>query len=107
MTRKEYDDQLDLIKQKYNNEINKLHRSYALSNNPYQIGDIIEDNIGHIKIEKIDVILYSSTPICRYYGPELRKADKLPKKNGCKRGIWQVDVIRKIETSYDNNKKGG
>jgi hypothetical protein len=97
MTRKEYNDKLDLIKQKYDNEINKLRRDYALSNNPYRIGDIIEDAAERIKIEEIGVIMYGSTPICLYYGSELRKSDNSPKTNGSKRSIWQVYVKRKIE----------
>ncbi len=53
--------------------------------------------MGRIEIQEIEISLCQSIPICRYYGPELRKADNVRKKNGNKRYVYQCNVTRKIE----------
>ena len=54
MTIEKYKDNLGKLKIKHEEEIAKLQEEYALSNNPYKIGDIIEDHIGRIEIERIE-----------------------------------------------------
>lgn len=96
MKLEEYKDKLIQIKRKYDKEMEQLQEEYALSNNPYKVGDIIEDHVGRIEIQGIG-ILYESVPSCRYYGPEVRKADNAIKKSGSKRYVYQCNVIKKIE----------
>ena len=95
MEKEEYEKKLDLIKSRHNDEINALHMEYADSNNPYKIGDIVTDNIGSVKIEKIKyTIALSRIPSCIFYGQELTKKG-IPKKNGSKREIWQGNIEEK------------
>lgn len=47
-----------------------------MSHNSIAIGDVIEDHIGRIEVEKIRVQMISSgnTPVCVYFGIEITKA---------------------------------
>ncbi|MCP4651286.1 MAG: hypothetical protein GY853_14555 [PVC group bacterium] len=85
MTAKEYGDFLANARNAHKKIINNIRRQYALSNNPYGIGDVISDRHGQVtRIEKIHVI-----PIfgeedgvqCAYTGPKLKK-DGTPYKRG-------------------------
>ena len=75
---------------KFKKEKDALAISYALSNNPYKIGDILQRKEAYIiKIDKITVDINSyGIPGCVYHGPELKK-DLTPKKNGNRESIWQ------------------
>lgn len=73
-----------------------LAKEYALSNNPYKVGDIVTDHIGPLKIEKINISIsyLDSLPQCVYFGIELKK-DGTPMKKQNARGVWQKNIIKK------------
>lgn len=90
---------LKIIEAEYKKQKDDLAKTYALANNNINIGDVITDHIGSIKVEsiKVEISSFYETPRCVYFGPELRK-DKSPKKNGAKRNVWQSNLINQIPT---------
>lgn len=105
MTREQYfEERKELLNRQYREQY-ELAKRYALEHSPCGIGDIIEDHIGRILVEKIEIEFSqyngSRTPTCRYYGIELRKADNLPKLNKSKRDVWQTNLV-KIVSKKEN-----
>lgn len=94
MTKAEYESELKTLNREHEDSKNKLIKEYALSNNPYKIGDIITDHYQRIKIEKIRAISYFSEIGCRYYGVNL-KEDGTPVKSGSKTWIYQSNIKSK------------
>ena len=64
----------------YQREKKALYKKYALSNNPYKIGDIITDHIGTLRIVEIGVYVSEEKPQCMYHGIQLNKDGKVSKK---------------------------
>lgn len=95
MTEEEYLRRLDLIKKAYEVDKKNLAIEFAMSNNPYKVGDVIEDHVGKLKIEKIKVnTIYYNLPSCSYYGVDLKK-DGTPCKRQTGRCIHQSNVKQK------------
>lgn len=95
MTEEEYLRRLDLIKKAYEVDKRNLAIEFAKSNNPYKVGDVIEDHIGKLKIEKIMVnIINYDLPNCNYYGVELKKDGTLCKRQ-TGRCIYQSNIKQK------------
>jgi len=82
MTKEEYYKQRRLIDQQAQKDKMTLAYEYAMSNNPYAIGDIISDHHITIKINKIKVkfAFGDDYPQCVYTGQCLRKDGKPFKK---------------------------
>lgn len=94
---KELEEQLEILNEEFQENKNKLLKEFCFSNNPYKVGDIFEDHMGKILIEKIMPSGYrfsGAIPCCSYYGLELKK-DGTPRKNGSKRQCWQSNDIKK------------
>jgi len=94
MTYEEYQDKLKEIDKKANKEKDAIHIQYADYNNPYKIGDIIEDYYQIIKIESINYHMSSNALRCKYKGVRLTKKLK-PFKNGASSTMYQVNVAKK------------
>ena len=94
MTREELDVKLGALKTQFEDDTDNLMREYADANNPYVIGDVVQDHIGRLKITAINYYLHShyDTPCCIYYGSDLKK-DGTPKIRQTNRGVYQVDII--------------
>jgi|LakMenEpi03Aug12_release.lakeMendotaPanAssembly.Ray.scaffolds.fasta_scaffold1040893_1 hypothetical protein len=93
MTQVAYDKKLMEIKMSFEAAKEELYREFAYANNPYKIGDIVTDNTGTIKIEKIKIYLgLGIYPQCVYFGVELTKKGE-PNKRGNKRSIYQSSII--------------
>lgn len=71
-------------------ELKKIYIKYALANNPHQIGDIISDHNGSLKIEKIKVFISFGESECIYEGISLDQKGKPTKKQG--RNIYQSNI---------------
>lgn len=70
----------------------KLAFEYAMLNNPYKKGDIVEDHKEIIRIEESDVrISTDGTPVCVYRGPILKK-DWTLRKDGKHGEVWQPNI---------------
>lgn len=93
MNKSEYILRLDDIKSKYDHERLSIGKQYALSNNPYEIGDKITDHIGSGIITKIQVYHnMHSMPSCVYNVNNLTKSGQISKREPY-RMIYQINVI--------------
>jgi hypothetical protein len=97
MTQEEYKSKFLGINNDFQVKLKSLAKEYAISNNPYKIGDVVTDHMGSIKIEQIK--FYFSTlpnsslfPSCTYFGIEVTKRGE-PKKGGKKRSVYQENLI--------------
>lgn len=94
MTKEEYQEKMEWLKQEFKSNQIKLMIAYVDSNNPYKLGDIVTDHIGSIIVEKISCDLsYDGHPCAVYTGIELKK-DDTPNKRGNKRSVWQSNIIK-------------
>lgn len=104
MTLEEFKEAQAELKKEYLAKVSKLNAHYATVNNPFKIGDIIEDqNLNtRIKIEKIEysVAWNSHIPYSVYTGPQLKK-DNTPFKKGNKESLYQCNPLKKIEVDVD------
>lgn len=97
MTLEKYKEKIKEIELKAKTEKEKLMKEYAISNNTVVIGEVIEDHIGRIKVEKISFVLsHDGSPHCVYFGIEFTKAGTLSKREN-KRWIHQTNLINKKE----------
>lgn len=94
MNIEEYNTKLKEIQAEYENKKRDLIIFCCKINNPHNIGDVITDHIGSIKIEKIGFSagFYGALPCCSYTGLVLKK-DGLPTKKGEKRTVHQSNII--------------
>lgn len=90
----EYNDRLKQLKEEFEKNKKNLIQECALSNNPYNIGDIITDQLGTIQINAILFTTHYDKPTCVYIGTELKK-DLTPKKGSPKRQSWQINIVHK------------
>lgn len=94
MTLEEYIIKKKDLQKKHDYELYALAKDYAFSHNPHEKGDIIEDHIGKIIIEKIQHTRgngYDEFPICVYTGLVLKKDGK-PTKKKKERSVWQTNL---------------
>ena len=81
MTPEEYKKALLDEEERHVRQYNHIKQVYAFNNNPYAVGDVITDKISgfSIRIRRIDYLIGSDLPHCKYFGTEL-KANGDPKK---------------------------
>ena len=97
MTEKEFLYEKKLIEQRVDLEKRNLNYKYAMSNNPYNVGDIIFDHVCTIKIESIDWSFPygSDLPVCVYSGQRYtKKGVPVARKEVC--DVWQSNVRGKL-----------
>lgn len=88
----EYKKELKCLAIKHKEEFEELKIKFVEANNPYKVGDIIEDHMGKIKIEKFGVYTtLDHIPKSTYFGIELKKNNE-PKKNNKKRTVYQENI---------------
>lgn len=95
MTKEEYKKKLDELNSEFKQKKFALYKEFALSNNPYRVGDILQDHFHIIKVEKIKIDVVLSTPECVYYGTQLTQKLE-PKKKQDEAPMWQSNVERKL-----------
>lgn len=98
MERKEYDDKMNQIKQKFDIKKKALQFQYGMSQAKYKIGDIIVNHNTEttIEVEKIKVgVNIDSIPYPYYVGHELKK-DLTRKKNDSIGTIYGHDNVEKL-----------
>lgn len=94
MTLDEYEYKKNLLLIRYEEDRSQLDKEYALFNNNVKLGDIIKDNGGIVRVEKI--MIHTPTkgkPTCVYQGIRLTKK-LLPFKNGERCNVFQNSVIK-------------
>lgn len=98
MTPEQYKERKKQLERKLEVELINLAKEYALANNPYKEGDVLQDHIGKIRVRKIQVsassfVSGSNLPTCVYTGLELKK-DGTPTAKGTERSVWQQNLIK-------------
>lgn len=98
MTQQEYDNKLIEIESEYNAKKTKLATTFAYSNNPYEVGDILQTDQGILQIEKIKATInwVGKYPSCIYYGKQLT-SKLLPHKKPFINRVYQSRIIKKIQ----------
>lgn len=93
MELQEYNAKLDLLKNEFEQAKINLAIDFIKSNNPYNVGDVITDHVGTIKINYIKYSMgsFGSPPCAVYYGIELNK-DGSQNKRGNTRCIYQSNL---------------
>ena len=89
----EYHEKKKEIENRAQKEIKRLVCEYALSedNNSIQVGDMVTDHIGTIKVTSIKVYLDFNRPSCIYRGLQYTKQGK-PFKSGEERDVYQFNI---------------
>lgn len=99
MTKEEYIKERAILENKNNISLRKLGSKFAIENNSVNIGDIINDHMSTIKVDKIQVINAISNPLLVYTGIKLKK-NLNPFKSGEKTSIYQCNLKRINNKEY-------
>lgn len=95
MTIEEYKERRNQLELEYNKKKRKLANEYAKFNCPHKVGDVVEDHIGKLKIERVRTVWQTNDELDYvYYGIELKK-DGTPCKRQTGRGVYQSNVSRR------------
>lgn len=97
MTEKEFLDKKRKIEKRARVAKQKLCSTYAMSNNPYNVGDIIYDHVCTIKIDSIGWSFPhgSDLPVCVYSGQRYtKKGVPVVREEVCV--VWQSNVKGKL-----------
>lgn len=93
MTKQEFDNRLNFIENRYDKEKESLYIEYAKSNNPCEIGDIIEDHVGKGRIIKQKVTRnYHDRRSSMFYECIELKMDGTPRKKETLRTFYQSNL---------------
>jgi hypothetical protein len=93
MTKDQLKVKLIAIDVQYSTDKNAAFIEYAMSNNPYQKGDIIKDHIGKLKIDRISTYISFGESCCVYYGVELKADGVTPMKKQSNRPVYQSNLL--------------
>lgn len=94
MTKEDFDVRMSEITQEFDEKREKLWIEFAKSNNIVQVGDVVRDHTGLIKVEGAQVFLpsFSNYPCMRYVGTVLKKDGTL-KKRERRRSVFQSNMV--------------
>lgn len=93
MTKQELIAWQESLRSGYYGRLEELGMIYANDNNTIEIGDIVSDDIGSIRVEEVSYVNLRTNPSCVYSGTELKK-DFNEKKYRKTRTIYQTDLIK-------------
>lgn len=98
MTKEEYNKRLFELKEELYKKEKELAKEYALSNNPYKVGDILQD---HYQIIMVEVIGWTNAtlsefPECVFYGTQLTKMFVPKKRQDISPRMYQSNVKAKL-----------
>lgn len=93
MKEQEYNDRLERLKKEFENNKKALIIEYAVSNNPYKVGDIIEDHIskGEIISWQAHKSYMKKLPSLVYKCKNLTKLGSVSKREP-QRNIYQYQI---------------
>lgn len=95
MSEQEYKQKLSDLKNQFDKDKQKIDREYALSKNPYKIGDIVKDHHSILKIESVKWGYCYGGVDCIFKGVEL-KIDLTPSKKQLNTEMWLDNVKEKL-----------
>ena len=101
MTKEEFISKIGQINSIRDSAIDKVSYEYAMSNNIFKKGDVIEDHIGSIIIDSIQWTKGKDLPYCIYFGRVLTKSGKLTKRPHT-RNVWPSNITK---ATWDTFKK--
>ena len=95
MDKEKYNSLIKEAEEKHKEVIFEIDKKYAISNNPYKKGDIIEDHIGKGRILKMNLYkgFNSEYPSIVYTCDNLLKSGKISKREP-KRFIYQNNLLK-------------
>lgn len=104
MTEKEYLDKRHNINEQYKKDIDDLELNYCLSKTQYNVGDIVQDHIGAVRLVGIHNNAYHAlydrdfTKISLVFkGVDVKKSDFTPKKNGGERDVYETNIEKVLK----------
>lgn len=108
MTKDQLNAEIKQIEMEHKKKKQQIYTTYALSSNPYTVGDIIEDHKNRIVVEKISVCFSPLYPkvTCVYRGKRLKK-DNTEYKSGENGVVYQSSKIIKIGTARSEKTNQG
>ena len=77
----------------YTEKLRQIKSEFALSNSAVKVGDIVEDHMGRLRVEKIGTSFTREFPQCVYYGVELTKKNDV-KKRQSGRAVYQSNLAK-------------
>jgi hypothetical protein len=95
MTQQEYKDQLNMLRQVYETDKKVLAEKYAFASNKVEVGDVVSDAGGSVKVESIKVSINHEYPCCVYQGTLLNKNGTINKR-GESYTVWQTSMTNHI-----------
>lgn len=98
MTKEEYNSKIKELQDDFEKKKSDVEVQYAMSNNPYNVGDILQSDFGIIlKVEKVRVARKWSDmlPECVYIGQQLTKKLE-PHKRPDVRQLYQSSIAKKL-----------
>lgn len=97
MNEKEYDDKRKKLNLDHDKQLANIDKEYALSNNPYNVGDVISDHYKTIRIKKIRTTrVLLGKPTCLYEGLRLNKDGTISKRqDDC--SVFQRNIAKPNE----------
>lgn len=99
MTYEEYEQKVEELESEFNEKKNELSREFAMANNPYKVGDILQDHFQIIRVEKIKWTFTYDTnfiPECLYFGTQLTAKLEPKKRQDINPCMYQSNVLRKL-----------
>ena len=93
MTEDDYDREYLELRRSFNRDQRLLDMKYAFANSIIKVGDIIEDNLGRVRVTQIGHYLSMERryPFCRHLGVCITLAG-VDFKNGRTRSVYQENI---------------
>jgi len=93
MTLEEYRKSVEEINQETDKKKLFIEREFAFSNSNVEVGDVVTDHVGSVKVENIKFTRHGlHVPYCVYYGVILNKTGK-PNKKGETRAVHHINIV--------------
>lgn len=86
------------MEERHKKELSQLAIDFALSNQKFKIGQVVDSGVNKIKIDKVKVSGWSfgAPPCCVYYGVCYTKSNR-PFKNGERAGVRESENLTAVE----------
>ncbi len=94
-SKEDYKHKTLMLAEKHKEEVFQLKKKYAMANSSVQVGDMVTDHMGSVKVERIKIHTgyhVDDLPSCVYYGPCYTKSGR-PFKSGERRGAYQANLV--------------
>lgn len=89
-----YRQRLEVLKQEYKYQKRKLAKDYATKHNTVKLGDVVTDNLGSVKVDKIEYTTRDE-PECYYWGVILTEFGK-DTEHVKRRWIAQHNILKNL-----------